>query len=111
MELGEKVDSMSESYLGAATDAAAALEELRSRLSTWYDESRTAASRRSESAAGLEGFVESVGEMAATLAGQVENIARLSETASSEGQAAKKAIDEAVSEMESLKRRLGGQGT
>jgi methyl-accepting chemotaxis protein len=111
MELGEKVDSMSDSYLGAATDAAAALEELRSRLTTWYDEARTADSKRAESAAGLEGFIDSVGGMAATLAGQVESIARLSETTSSEGQAAKKAIDEAISEMESLKRRLGGQGT
>jgi methyl-accepting chemotaxis protein len=109
MELGEKVDSMSNGYLDAVNDASAALEELRLRLSAWYDESRADDSKRSDSASGLEQLLSSVGDMAASLASHVENVAELSETASSEGQAARKAIDEALSEMESLRRRLGGQ--
>lgn len=110
MELGEKVDSMSAAYLQAVNDASAALEDLRVRLTAWYDESREADSKRSESVAGLDRFLGSVGDMAAALAGHVESVARLSETTSSEGQAAKKAVDEALVEMESLRRRLGGQG-
>jgi hypothetical protein len=111
MELGENVDAMSTGYVEAVKDAAEALEELRTHLSAWYDESRVTDLKRSESAGGLEEFLSSVGDMAASFAGHVENVAQLSENASTEGEAAKKALDEALSEMESLRRRLGGQGT
>ncbi len=110
MELGEKLDSLSKGYVEAVRDATAGLEGLRARLYAWLQETRASESRRVEAAEQLREFLASVGDMTASLADSVEKVAGLSETASSEAQSARRAIDEALSEMESLKRRLGGQG-
>ena len=110
MELGEKVESVSGGYLEAVREAAAALVGLRGRMSAWLQETHGAESKRTETAGEIEEFLVSVGDMASSLARSVESVAGLSETASTEAQSAKRAIDEALGEMESLKRRLGGQG-
>lgn len=110
MELAEKVDFLSTGYLEAVQRATAALDDLRVRLLAWREEAGSVDAKRADAAAGLTDFLSSVGDMAASFAEHVESVARMSENASSEGQAARRAIDEAFEEMESLKRRLGGQG-
>jgi hypothetical protein len=72
MELGEKVDVLSKGYVEAVREATAGLEDLRSKLHAWLQETRAVESGRAEAAEELREFLGSVGDMTASLAGSVE---------------------------------------